>query len=77
MRPRRDLGKGDGYSHPQPRKFPRREVRGECSMDRDKGLKDIDSPSLESVHQVKLEALLHDLMRKHVTMQPARMLRVN
>ena len=46
-------------------------------MARDKGLKDKDAPSLESVHQVKLEALLHDLIRNHGMMQAAKMLGVN
>ena len=49
----------------------------ECSMDQDKGLKDKDAPSLESVHEVKLEALLHDLIRKHGTMEAAKRLGVN
>lgn len=46
-------------------------------MEREKGLKDGDVPSLESVHEVKLEALLHDLIRNHGMMQAAKMLGVN
>lgn len=46
-------------------------------MNRDKGLKDKDAPSLENVHEMKLEALLHDLIRNRGMMQAARMLGVN
>ena len=46
-------------------------------MDREQGLKDGDTPSLASVHEVKLEAMLHDLIRKHGTMQTAKTLGVN
>ena len=35
------------------------------------------APSLESVHEVKLEALLHDLLRKEGRLQAARTLGVN
>ena len=33
-----------------------------------------DAPSLESVHEVKLEALLHDLLKKEGRLRAARML---
>lgn len=36
-----------------------------------------DAPSLESVHEVKLEALLHDLLKKEGRLRAARMLGVN
>jgi len=35
------------------------------------------APSLESVHEVKLEALLHDLLRKEGMLRAARTLGVN
>lgn len=41
------------------------------------GLRDGDTPSLASVHEVKLEAMLHDLIREHGTMQTAKTLGVN
>lgn len=46
-------------------------------MEGDQGLRDGDTPSLASVHEVKLEAMLHDLIRKHGTMQAAKTLGVN
>ena len=36
-----------------------------------------DAPSLESVHEVKLEALLHDLLKKEGRLGAARTLGVN
>ena len=36
-----------------------------------------DAPSLESVHEMKLEALLHDLLKKEGRLRAARMLGVN
>ena len=36
-----------------------------------------DAPSLESIHKVKLEALLNDLVRRERKIRAARSLRVN
>ena len=36
-----------------------------------------DAPSLESVHEMKLEALLHDLVKKEGKVRAARTLGVN
>ena len=40
-------------------------------------MEDNDAPSLESMYQVKLEALLHDLITQHRSVETAKRLGVN
>ncbi len=51
-------------------------MRGECEMDHGE-LTAKDAPSLESVHEVKLEALLNDLVKREGKIRAARTLGVN